>query len=77
MSCYMFLQGSRKNLTDLILSCCSSMVKFLADAEEVQETFPLTAVLTAMDITGKVLCLIDPVQVCGHRESLSHCFDPL
>ena len=53
------------------------MVKFLADAEEVQETFLLTAVLTAMDITGKVLCLIDPVQVCGHRESLSHCFDPL
>ena len=44
----MFPQESPKNLTDLIMRCCSSMVEFRKDAEEVQETFPLTAMLTAM-----------------------------
>ena len=67
MSCYTFLHGSRKNSTDLIMLCCFSMVEFQTYAEEVQETFLLTTILTAMGTTGKVLLLIDPVQVCRHR----------
>ena len=58
----MFLQKRRKNLTDLIMRCRSSMVKVQTDAEEVRETFLLTAILTAMGFTGRVLPLIDLVQ---------------
>ena len=62
----MFLQESRKSLTDLIMRCRSSMVKVQTDAEEVLEprTFLLTAILTAMPVglTGRVLRLIDRVQ---------------
>ena len=73
----MFPQGSCKNLRDLVMRCCSSIVKFRTDAEEVKETFLLTAILTAMGTTGRVLRLINPVQIFGHRESLSDCFHPM
>ena len=50
------------------------MVKFQIDAEAVLETFLLTAILTAIGTTGRVPRLIDPMQLCGHSENLSHCF---
>ena len=53
------------------------MVNVWTDAEEVQEAFLLTTILTAMGTTGIVLRLFDPVQVCGHREILSHCCSSL
>ena len=66
----MFPQGSCKR-------CCSTMVKFRTDAEEVWEIFLLTTIITTMDTAGRVLRWIDPVHVCGHRKSLSHCFHPV
>ena len=58
------------------MSCCSDMVKFRTD-ERVQEIFLLTIIRTAMGTKESVLSLIDPVQVGGHRESLSNCFHPV
>ena len=50
------------------------MVEFRTNAEEVLETFLLTSILTAMGTAGGVLSCIDPEQVCGLRDSPSHCF---
>ena len=77
MNCWMFQQGSRRNLTDLIMRCCFGMVEFRTDAEVVRETFLLTAIMTAMGTSGSVLSLFDPVQICGHGESLSNSFHPI
>ena len=61
MSCSMFSQRSCKNLTDLIVCCCSSMVKFRTDTEVVQEIFLLATIQTEMGIIWSVLRRIDPV----------------
>ena len=39
MSGQIFVKGSCQNLTDLVVSCCPSMVKFRADLEKMRKNF--------------------------------------
>ena len=67
----MFAKGHCQNLTDLIVSCCPSLVNFRIYATEVLMIFLLATISTTFSKHKHSACLWHTVLICGRHSSSS------